>query len=109
VDDQGRPHLDPEVALVSNNPYSLELSHAPGTRPTLDSGELGIIVLDKPRAGRDPAHAWTAERLEVTAPAPIHAGTDGEAADLVPPLEFAIRPGALSVSVPLHRLAARAL
>jgi diacylglycerol kinase family enzyme len=109
VDDQSRPHLDPAVVLVSNNPYSLEPPHAPGTRPTLDGGELGIIVLDKLRAGRDPAHAWTAERLEVTAPAPVHAGIDGEAIDLVPPLEFAIRPGALRVRVPSHRRDARAL
>jgi diacylglycerol kinase family enzyme len=38
-------------------------------------------------------------RLEVTAPAPIHAGIDGEAAELVPPLEFAIRPAALRVRI----------
>jgi diacylglycerol kinase family enzyme len=109
VDDQGRPHLDPEVVLVSNNPYSLEPPHAPGTRRTLDSGELGVIVLGKLRTDRDPAHAWAAERLEVTAPAPVHAGIDGEAVDLVPPLEFAIRPAALRVRVLAHRLGARVL
>ena len=26
--------------------------HAPGTRPALDSGRLGIVVLDRPAAGR---------------------------------------------------------
>ena len=55
VDVESRPHLDPAVVLVSNNPYSLEPPHTPGTRPTLGSGRLGIIVLDTPRAGRDPA------------------------------------------------------
>ena len=49
VDDEGHPHLNPAVVLVSNNPYSLEPPHAPGTRPSLDSGQLGIIVLDTPR------------------------------------------------------------
>ena len=103
VDDQGRPHLDPAIVLVSNNPYSLEPPHAPGTRPTLDSGRLGIIVLETPRAGRDPGQTWTAARLEVTAPAPVHAGVDGEAVDLTPPLEFVIRPGALRVRIsPSH-------
>ena len=83
--------------LVSNNPYALEPPHAPGTRPPLDGGQLGIIVLDTPRAGRGPGRTWTAARLEVTAPAPVHAGVDGEAVDLTPPLEFVIRPGALRV------------
>ena len=108
VDDQGRPHLDPAVVLVSNNPYSLEPPHAPGTRPTLDSGQLGIIVLDTPRPGRGPGRTWTAARLEVTAPAPVHAGVDGEAVDLTPPLEFVIRPGALRVRIASsHRDVAR--
>ena len=49
VDDRGRPHRDPAVVLVSNNPYSLEPPRPPGTRPTLDSGQLGIVVLDPPR------------------------------------------------------------
>ena len=99
VDDQGRPHLDPAVVLVSNNPYSLEPPHAPGTRPTLDSGQLGVIVLDTPRPGRGPGRTWTAARLQVTAPAPVHAGVDGEAVDLTPPLDFVVRPGALRVRV----------
>ena len=65
VDDQGRPHLEPAVVLVSNNPYSLEPPHAPGTRPTLDSGQLGVIVLDTPRLGRGAGRTWTAARLQV--------------------------------------------
>ena len=99
VDDQGRPHLDPAVVLVSNNPYALEPPHPPGTRPALDNGQLGIIVLDTPRAGRGPGRTWTASRLEVTAPSAIHAGIDGEAVELTPPLEFVIRPGALRVRI----------
>jgi diacylglycerol kinase family enzyme len=100
VDDRGRIHLNPAVVLVSNNPYSLEPPRAPGTRPTLDSGQLGVIVLDTPRAGQSPGLTWTATWLEVDAPARIHAGIDGEAVDLTPPLRFAIRPGALRVRMP---------
>jgi diacylglycerol kinase family enzyme len=99
VDDQGRPHLGPAVVLVSNNPYSLEPLHAPGTRPMLDSGQLGVIVLDTPRAARGPGRSWADARLEVTAPAPVQAGVDGEAVELTPPLEFVIRPGALRVRI----------
>ena len=47
--------------------------------------------------------AWTAPRLEVNAPAPVHAGVDGEAVDLDPPLRFATRPAALRVRIcPRH-------
>jgi len=69
------------------------------TRPALDGGTLGVVVLDSPNLGQSPGRAWTVTRLEVTAPAPIHAGIDGEAAELVPPLEFAIRPAALRVRI----------
>ena len=97
IDDGGRLHRSPAVVLVSNNPYSLEPPHAPGTRPTLDSGQLGVLVLDPPRRGESPGHTWTAAQLELTAPAPVHAGIDGEAVELKPPLRFAIRPRALRV------------
>ena len=99
ADSDGRRHLDPAVVLVSNNAYSLEPPHAVGTRPSLEGGRLGIIVLDTPTAGRNRSLTWTAPHLEVTAPATVHAGVDGEAVDLTPPLEFAIRPAALSVRV----------
>ena len=107
VDDRGRRHLDPAVVLVSNNPYSLEPPHTPGTRPKLDSGELGVIVLDTPRAGRGPGRTWNAPRLAVTAPSVIHAGIDGEAVELTPPLDFVIRPGALRVWIPSKHPARR--
>jgi diacylglycerol kinase family enzyme len=116
VDDRGRAHRKPAVVLVSNNPYSLDPARATGTRPTLDSGELGIVVLDTPRAGQGPGRTWTATRLEVSAPAPVHAGIDGEAVELAPPFEFVIRPRTLRVRIarghpglsPSGRLASRA-
>jgi len=99
VDDRGRVHRDPAVVLVSNNPYWLEPPGQPGTRPSLDSGRLGVLVIDMPRAGHSPARTWTTARLDVAAPARVNAGVDGEAVDLDPPLRFAIRPGALRVRV----------
>ncbi len=100
VDDLGREHRHPAVVLVSNNPYALDRPVAPGTRPRLDGGELGIVVLDRPRPGADPpARVWSAAHLAVDAAAPVHAGMDGEAVELDPPLSFAIRPGALRVRI----------
>ena len=100
ADDAGHEHRDPAVVLVSNNPYALDNPLAPGTRPALDTGRLGIVVLDAPGEGRLPTgRSWTAPRLEMSAPAAVHAGVDGEAADLSPPLRFAIRPAALRVRI----------
>ena len=47
VDDAGRQHTQLAVVLVSNNPYALDPPFG-GTRPALDSGRLGILVLDTP-------------------------------------------------------------
>jgi diacylglycerol kinase family enzyme len=100
TDDRALPHRDPAVVLVSNNPYSFEPPRQPGTRPSLDSGRLGVVVLDRPAASPGAAgRMWTATQLEVTATAPVHAGIDGEAVDLDPPLQFVIRPLALRVRV----------
>jgi diacylglycerol kinase family enzyme len=100
VDDLGREHGDPAVVLVSNNPYALDRPVAPGTRPQLDGGELGVVVLDRPRPGADPpARVWTATHLAVDATEPVHAGVDGEAVELVAPLVFAIRPKTLRVRI----------
>jgi diacylglycerol kinase family enzyme len=100
ADDMGLTHRDPAVVLVSNNPYSFEPPSPPGTRPALDSGRLGVLVLDRPDRGQTPGRAWTAPELEVTAPAALHAGIDGEAVELAPPLHFVARPGALHVRLP---------
>ena len=100
VDDRGCAHRDPAVVLVSNNPYSFDPPHAPGTRPALDGGQLGVVVLDRPAPGLTSARAWTAKQLEVIANAPVHAGIDGEAIDLGSLLRFVIRPAALRVRLP---------
>ena len=104
VDDLGHEHRHPAVVLVSNNPYALDRPLARGTRPALDSGQLGIIVLDAPGDGPGvPGRAWSAPRLVMDSRATVHAGIDGEATDLEPPLRFAIRPAALRVRIsPRH-------
>ena len=100
ADDVGLAHRNPAVVLVSNNPYSFEPPTLPGTRPALDSGQLGVLVLDRPTGPKTPGRSWTTPEFEVRAPAPLHAGIDGEAVDLVPPLRFVARPRALRVRIP---------
>ena len=58
-----------------------------------------VLVSNNPYALE---RAWTAPCLEVTGPAVVHAGIDGEAVDLSPPLRFAIRPAALRVRIAAH-------
>ncbi len=100
ADDLGREHRHLAVVLVSNNPYALDRPLAQGTRPTLGGGQLGIVVVDAPGDSPRPlGRAWSAPRMEVSAPEPVHAGVDGEAVELSPPLRFAIRPGALRVRI----------
>ena len=83
VDDLGREHHHLAIVLVSNNPYVLDHPLARGTRPALDTGHLGIAVLDMPgETRRSLARTWTAPRLEMTAAKSVHAGVDGEAIDL---------------------------
>jgi diacylglycerol kinase family enzyme len=99
MDDLGHEHRHPAVVLVSNNPYALDRPVAPGTRPRLDSGRLGVVVIDGPGTGSSPGRAWTATSLAVHGPAPVHAGIDGEALDLSTPLVFEILPATLRVRI----------
>jgi diacylglycerol kinase family enzyme len=100
VDDRGREHAQPAVLLVSNNPYALDRPAAPGIRLRLDTGCLGIVVIDRPdEPPHRAARAWTAASLQVNAATPLHAGIDGEALTLDPPLQFASQPGALRVRI----------
>ena len=100
VDDLGRNHDEPAVVLVSNNPYALDRPLVTGSRPTLTSGRLGILVLDPPGdPRRGPGRAWNATSVEIRAPEPLSGGIDGEAVELDPPLELVIRPAALRVRI----------
>lgn len=100
IDDAGREHRGLDIVLVSNNPYALDRPPPRGTRPALDSGQLGIVIIAPPGSGPPPpGRSWHAPRLEVSAEEPVHAGVDGEPADLIPPLRFTIRPAALRVRI----------
>ena len=99
VDDEGREHREPAVVVVSNNPYALDRTLAPGTRPRLDSGRLGVVALEAPGSSLLPGRAWTATSVVVDGPGPVHAGIDGEAVDLSTPLDFGILPAALRVRI----------
>jgi diacylglycerol kinase family enzyme len=100
LDDLGREHTHPAVLLISNNPYAVDRPLVTGTRPALDSGRLGVVVLDPPgHPHRGAGRAWTATGLDIDAPGPVHAGVDGEAVDLNPPLQFVTRPRALRVRI----------
>jgi AcrR family transcriptional regulator len=46
------------VVLVSNNPYALGHPLFPGTRPSLGTGQLGIVVLGAPGEGRIPTGSF---------------------------------------------------
>ena len=96
------PHASPLVVLVSNNPYALDQPLAGASRPRLDTGGLGIVVLDRPGAERSPVTAWSAPSLEIAASASVAAGLDGEAVALLPPLRCTTRPAALRVRISRH-------
>ena len=91
------------TVLVSNNRYRLGTIIGSGTRPRMDEGLLGIVVIGEPRlahrARPSPPHEWATPSFTVEASAPVAAGIDGEAAQLDPPLRFGTRPGALRVRI----------
>ncbi|HTU15137.1 MAG TPA: diacylglycerol kinase family protein [Solirubrobacterales bacterium] len=102
----GRRHHSGAAILVSNNRYRLGAGVGSGTRPTIEDGLLGIVVLADPSAGgrrlrrfQKPWREWSAREFEVGSDGPVAAGIDGEAAQLSPPLTFGIRPGVLRARI----------
>ena len=102
----GHEHHAGAVVLVSNNQYRLGHAVGSGTRPRIDDGLLGVIVLGAP-SGRGqngsspqrPLREWSAPTFEIDADRPVPAGIDGEALVLDAPLHFRIRPGVLWVHI----------
>jgi diacylglycerol kinase family enzyme len=109
---------DAALVVVSNNPYQLRHVSGAGTRPRLDTGQLGILAT-RVRGARDLARLatlatlgqsqrfrglreWSCPEFEVRSGASVAVGLDGEALLLAPPLRFASLPGALRVRVPQH-------
>jgi diacylglycerol kinase family enzyme len=102
TDDRARRHIAPLVVLVSNNPYALDQPVAQGSRPRLDAGQLGIVVVDRPGAAPPSLFAWSAPSLEIAGTADVPAGVDGEAVTMLPPLRCATRPSSLRVRIARH-------
>jgi diacylglycerol kinase family enzyme len=116
-DPQGRRYQDVLVLLVANNGYELGGGAVLGAREHLDGGTLQIsalrartgaqlaglaarIAARRVRPGAEWAQ-WTTTALRVDADLPLlPAGIDGEAAELVPPLQFRVLPLALRVLLP---------
>jgi Diacylglycerol kinase catalytic domain len=102
----GHEHHAGAVVLVSNNQYRLGHAVGSGTRPRIDDGLLGIIVVGAP-SGRGqnggspqrPMRQWSAPTFQIDADQPVPAGVDGEALVLDAPLLFTIRPLVLSVRI----------
>ena len=97
----GNEHEGAVAIIVSNNRYRLGHVMGDGTRPRLDEGVLGVAVLDSPGPEAQ-ARTWATPSFEVHASSPVHAGVDGEALVLEPPLRFRIRPGALRCRIARH-------
>ncbi len=102
TDDVARRHTAPLVVLVSNNPYALDQPLAAGSRPRLDTGRLGIVVLDRPGAAPPSVFAWSTPSLQIPGTADISAGIDGEAVTVPRPLRCTSRPAALRVRISRH-------
>jgi len=105
-----------QLLLVSNNRYVLDKVGAIGSRPSMDTGLLGIVAIqiDDPAAAAkllslqalgqarrfDGWLEWEAAEFEVGSGSPVATGIDGEGIMLEPPLLFRIVPAALGVRLP---------
>ncbi|MFF7749510.1 diacylglycerol kinase family protein [Streptomyces sp. NPDC007971] len=110
-----RVPADPQAVLVSNNPYPTGDPAGLGRRERLDSGRLGVLVVEVGTAAEATdlllrgersrgLTAVTAREVVVDADAPaIPVGVDGEALMLPTPVRCRLSPGALRVRVPRHR------
>ena len=111
-------YTDAPLVLVSNNPYQLTRLAGAGTRPRLDTGQLGIFAA-RIRSPGDVAQLvtletigqsqrfpglleWSQREFEVRSGSAVAVGLDGEALTLEPPLRFVSLPGALRIRLPRH-------
>ena len=113
----GTEHPGAHVIQVSNNPYGRTAS-AMGSRPRMDTQELGVVSLVLgPEGGaaaliaaiatghpeRFPVFdTWSTPTFEVTSGGPIEIGLDGETQVMDPPLRFSMRPTQVRVRLPRH-------
>jgi diacylglycerol kinase family enzyme len=103
-------HTSAATILVSNNPYRLGHAVGSGTRPRIDTGQLGVAVVpargEDGTAGHGPfslLRQWSTRAFQIDSAQPVPLGIDGEAVVLASPIRFRIRPGALHVRIaPQH-------
>jgi diacylglycerol kinase family enzyme len=100
-DPDGFAHESGMALLVSNNPYRLGTAIGSGTRPRLDTAQLGVAVLGPRGPQQGLMRRWSLPSIEVDGDGAIPAGIDGEAVLLDSPLRFIMRPGALRVRISL--------
>ncbi|MBB5868639.1 diacylglycerol kinase family enzyme [Allocatelliglobosispora scoriae] len=102
-----------DVVLVANNPYAVVTPVGLGTRPSLDTGELGLFALraraQDPPVVRHAVLTWSAAEFRVDSSATVAVGLDGEAIQLEPPLVFRTLHRALRVRQARHSVAPVAL
>ncbi len=114
----GGAQLSTQLLLVSNNRYVLDRLGAMGSRPRMDTGQLGIVsvqiggaaeaatLLSLEALGQARRFQgwleWEAPEFEVESGARVATGIDGEGILLEPPLRFRIAPAALTVRLPPH-------
>ena len=97
IDDGGRLHRSPRSCSCRTTPTrsNPRMHPARGRHSTADSSASSYST--RPVAGKARGTRGPRPSSSSRAPAPVHAGIDGEAVELKPPLRFAIRPRALRV------------
>jgi diacylglycerol kinase family enzyme len=111
----GGPIENAQIILISNNPYRLASLGGFGSRPSLDSGRLGVVTITITRASDaqrlvaleiaghperyEQWRDWTTDELVVDGSPSLAAGIDGEAATLTSPIHFTIHHAALRVRI----------
>lgn len=112
----GEEHQTAQLIIVSNNPYQLDRLAGIGSRPRLDTGTLGIAVLNIANPGQAAElmsleavgqvrrfrgwMEWSTLEFEVNSGKDVATGIDGEGVTLHSPLRFRIVPHALHVRLP---------
>lgn len=105
---------NPQAVLVSDNPYGTGDLAGLGRRPRLDTGQLGVVLVNagsvRQAVGmlrgvtRHGLVSVTAPEVVIASEAPeIPVGVDGESLVVPTPVRCSIRPGALRVRVPRDR------
>jgi len=111
-----KKHVDTPLLFVGNNEYRTDLASA-GERDRLDDGRLYVLVMaTRTRFGffaagiralfnrhrkRDMVELKNVRQLKVDSRRhALHVSVDGEVEVMTPPLDYAIRPKALTVIVP---------